>query len=115
MRVSSNLQTADVKLIGRWLHGNVLLPYLKIGFTLASFQSSGIEPDCSDLLNSRVRGLTNSHLASFKTRGEIVSGPGDLLSLSLSMHFDTSLSVIVMILRISLFRSSTAGTEGMSL
>ena len=82
---------------------------------LASFQSSGIEPDCSDLLNNIVRGLTNSHLASFKIRGEIVSGPGDLFTLRLSMHFVTSLSVIVMLLSISLLRSSTAGTEGMSL
>lgn len=79
MRVSNILLTTDVKLIGWYCSYIVTFSclFLKIGVTLASFQSSGIEPDCSDLLNSKVRGLTNSHLTSFKTRGEIASDSGD--------------------------------------
>ncbi len=80
-----------------------------------SFHSSGIVPDCKDLLNYRVNGLSNSDFTSFKMRGEIVSGAGDVLTLSLSMHFDKSLSVIVMLLRTSLLLICAAGTVAMSL
>ncbi len=47
--------------------------------------------------------------------GEIVSGPGDLLTLSLSKHCDKSLSVIMMLLRTSLSLDWTAGAVGISL
>ena len=72
-------------------------------------------PDRKDLLNSEDGGLTNSFFASFKIRGEMVSGPGDLFTLSLSMHLDKSPSVTIIFLRILLLLSWTAGTSGMSL
>ena len=97
------------------MHGKDLLPFLKIGVTLASFQSSGIEPDCRDVLNKSVNGLTNSDFTSFMMRGEIVSGPGVLFTLSLSIHFDTSLSVILKVCSTSLLFVMIAGTVGMLL
>ncbi len=65
-----------------------------------------------DFLNNRVDGLITSNFACFKMRGEIVSGPGDLLTLSLSKHCDKSLSVIRMLLRTSLLLNWTAGAVG---
>ncbi len=57
--------------------------FLKNEVTLATFHSSGTVPDCRDLSGKMISGLTNSDFPSFKMRGEIVSGAGDVLTLSL--------------------------------
>jgi hypothetical protein len=45
---------------------------------LANFQSCGSVPEKKDLLNNLVRDGANWEAHSFRIRGEIVSGPGDL-------------------------------------
>lgn len=45
---SSNLQQMHVSDMGRQLCGEFLLPLLKIGMTLAIFQSVGNKPDDND-------------------------------------------------------------------
>ena len=70
-------------------------------------------PDCKDLLKSNVNGVTSSSFASFNMRGKIVSGPGDLIILSLSIHFNTPLSVTVILYKTSLLLIKTSGIVGM--
>ena len=56
-----------------------------MGVTFASFHSCGTFPVFSDLLNRIVRGVTISFLASLSILGEILSRPGVLFVLVLSI------------------------------
>ena len=53
-----------------------MLPPLKIGEIMASFNASGTVPVVSDFLSNRYRGLASSSLHVFSTMAGKLSGPG---------------------------------------
>ena len=52
-----------------------LLPFLKIGVILALVQSVGSTPSANDLLNKAANGAASCSAPSFKSRGQMPSGP----------------------------------------
>ena len=61
-----------------------------MGVTFASFQKSETHQELKELLNSIVRGLLISYIASFITIGRIQSGPRVLLAFILSSTLVTA-------------------------
>ena len=80
-----------MKLVDSYL-GHFGLPFLKIGHTVASFQSCGTVPSCRDLLKIIDSGFATVSAQFFRTAGWISSGPCALSSFSeLAIYFSLSL------------------------
>ena len=82
---SSNLHTTEVRLWGdnysfAFFEKLCLSPFLKIGVTLAFFQSAGISPSFIDLVKICCKGSFISLAHSFSNCGFISSGPHALCS-----------------------------------
>ena len=80
--------------------GNPL--FLKIGFTLASFQKAGKIPSRSDLLNSFVRGSAIIIAVSFRILAGSLSGPVVLFGSNELRAFSTSRLVTSIELRVGM-------------
>ena len=83
------LHTMLVRLTGRWLPTTCLFPFLWMAVILAFFHADGSLPVLTEVWYIRVSGLINADLVSYKIRGCIWSGPGDLVTLILANFLPT--------------------------
>ena len=88
--VSMTLETTESSDIGLYFSACSLLCFLKTGTMFASCQSSGRQPNLSDLLNNSVSEAAITSAVSFKNLAGNSSGPVALLASRLSRVTSTS-------------------------